>query len=476
MLKLKQKLPKNKRFLIPLVVILIILLVIVGWVFTRKKIAGENGLLKASGTIEAIEVIVGPEISGRVAEVYVDKGNFVKANDPLLRLDEEILQSQLKRALTIQDTAQASLSAAEAGYAMAEATLRAGETNLEVAEASSKAELIVAQQALEELNENADVARSLAYSNVAAANRAVREAQYRLDNFTIPSNQKGLSAMQAVDAMRKILDDARSAFEPFKYESENDPTREDLLDSLEEAQSDFDTAVRRLEYETDLAQAQSNLEKALQELEKVQNGPDPDKVAVLEAQIEVIKVTPKQSEATIEQAKVGVEQAKARLDQAEATLDQANAELELIEVQLDKVMVYAPAAGVVLSRDIEPGEVIQPGTSVMSIGQLDSLKIVVYIPEDQYGQIKLGDKTQVTVDSFPKETFIATVVHIADQAEFTPRNVQTSEGRKTTVFAVELSIENLEGKLKPGMPADVCFGCRQSTYCCAILNNVYVNS
>jgi HlyD family secretion protein len=62
------------------------------------------------------------------------------------------------------------------------------------------------------------------------------------------------------------------------------------------------------------------------------------------------------------------------------------------------------------------------------------------------------------VDSFPGQTFEAAVVHIADQAEYTPRNVQTAEGRRTTVFAVKLAVENPDGKLKPGMPADVSFG------------------
>ena len=63
----------------------------------------------------------------------------------------------------------------------------------------------------------------------------------------------------------------------------------------------------------------------------------------------------------------------------------------------------------------------------------------------------------MTVDSFPGEVFKASVVYISDQGEFTPRNVQTQEGRRSTVFAVELSIRNDDGKLKPGMPADVAF-------------------
>ena len=86
------------------------------------------------------------------------------------------------------------------------------------------------------------------------------------------------------------------------------------------------------------------------------------------------------------------------------------------------------------------------------------MPITVFVSEENYGQISLGDQAVVSVDSFPGEKFSARVVHIADRAEFTPRNVQTPEGRKTTVFAVELSVLDDNGKLKPGMPADVKFG------------------
>ena len=113
--------------------------------------------------------------------------------------------------------------------------------------------------------------------------------------------------------------------------------------------------------------------------------------------------------------------------------------------------------GVVLSRSVEPGEVVAVGSAVMTIGQLDKLSITVYIPEDRYGEIKLGQAAQVTVDSFPNETFQGTVVRIADQAEFTPRNVQTVESRSTTVYKIEISLPNTGNELKPGMPADAVF-------------------
>jgi HlyD family secretion protein len=97
------------------------------------------------------------------------------------------------------------------------------------------------------------------------------------------------------------------------------------------------------------------------------------------------------------------------------------------------------------------------GTQALTIGQLDHLTITVYLPEDRYGEVALGDETTVTVDSFPGTIFHAVVVRIADKAEYTPRNVQTDEGRRTTVFAVQLSVEDSSGRLKPGMPADVLF-------------------
>ena len=136
----------------------------------------------------------------------------------------------------------------------------------------------------------------------------------------------------------------------------------------------------------------------------------------------------------------------------------AQAAVKILDVQISKLSLTAPVAGTILSRAVGPGEFVSPGASLFVIADLNRLKITVYVPEDRYGQIKLEQKATVSVDSFPDQTFVAVVTHIANRAEFTPRNVQTAEGRKMTVFAIKLSIENPDGKLKPGMPADVKFG------------------
>lgn len=117
--------------------------------------------------------------------------------------------------------------------------------------------------------------------------------------------------------------------------------------------------------------------------------------------------------------------------------------------------IRSPLDGVVLLRAADPGEITTAGGSLLVVADLTTVTLTVYIPEAQYGQIYLGQDLPVIVDSFPAKVFIGTVTHIAGEAEFTPRNAQTVQGRKNTVYAVKLTIPNPDLDLKPGMPADV---------------------
>jgi HlyD family secretion protein len=447
----------RKRIMVPIVVVLAAA-ALAAWYWTQNNAAAAGGDLDASGTVEAVEVSISPELSGRVVDVLVDQGQAVTEGEALLRLDDTLLKSQRLRAEAGVHAAQENLATAQVGLTAAEAGVRVAETALEAANANAQAELVGARQALDALYENTGLARADAVRKVAAANRARRDAEYLWENYTIPSTQKDLTAMEAISVTWQILEQARADFEPYRNEDSGNDRREELKEVLDEAQSEYDTAVRRMELETAVEQARQTLDKAIRDLEELSDGPDPDEVIRLEARIDAIEAAPKQAQAAVDQARVGLEQAQAKLKQADAALAQAQAELDLIDVQIEKLTAYAPTTGVVLARVVEPGEVVQAGAALLRLGQLDRLKITVFVPEDRYGQITLGQAAQVAVDSFPGQNFNATVTHIADQAEFTPRNVQTSEGRKTTVFAVELSIENPDGRLKPGMPADVSFG------------------
>ena len=119
-----------------------------------------------------------------------------------------------------------------------------------------------------------------------------------------------------------------------------------------------------------------------------------------------------------------------------------------------KQTIVAPIGGTVLQRSIHRGELAAPGATMLTLGNLDDVTLTVYVPEDKLGQVHIDQSVEVRVDSFPERRFTGTVVAIAHEAEFTPRNVQTQEERVNMVFAVDVSIPNPDHALKPGVPAD----------------------
>jgi multidrug resistance efflux pump len=219
------------------------------------------------------------------------------------------------------------------------------------------------------------------------------------------------------------------------------------LEAAQEAYADLlstEEAADLLEQRAQLAVAQERYDTAVDRLNALLIGADSLRVEL--------------AAASLAQAQANLAQAETKVTQAQAAIDQAQAQLDLLDVQMSKLVVSAAVDGVVLSRSIEPGEVVQAGAVALTLARLDQLTITVYLPEDRYGEVDLGEAAEVRVDSFPDRVFTASVRRIADQAEFTPRNVSTDSGRRTTVFAIELSVDDPAGQLKPGMPADVTFG------------------
>jgi HlyD family secretion protein len=119
--------------------------------------------------------------------------------------------------------------------------------------------------------------------------------------------------------------------------------------------------------------------------------------------------------------------------------------------------ISSPIEGLVTSRSIHIGEMAAPGGALLRVANLDEVELVVYVPTDRIGWIKVGDTVQVQVDTYPGKYYPGQVVYISPRAEFTPKNVQTKEERANTVFAVKIRLPNLQHELKPGMPADAYF-------------------
>jgi HlyD family secretion protein len=139
--------------------------------------------------------------------------------------------------------------------------------------------------------------------------------------------------------------------------------------------------------------------------------------------------------------------ARARSSQAKATAD-------LLRKQLNDAVVVAPVPGTITHVPVEQGELINAGSVVASISRLEKMNLMIYVNETELGKAKLGGAADVYIDTYPDKPFPARIVYISPIAEFTPKNVQTKEDRTKLVFGVKLEVENNDGTLKSGMPAD----------------------
>ncbi len=430
----------HKRPPIPAIVIVLLLIALSVYFIVTQSAGADETALTASGFIEATQVNIAPELAGKVKEVLVEEGQPVSMNDPLLRLDPSLLTAQRAVASAGVDSAAAALASAQTKY---DQTLQAALAAQ--AEQRAKDWQTAAPGEFDQPNwyieQDAQIAA--AQTEVDAAQSALEDAQTQLDKVIkrldsadyLTAEKKLAEARIAFVIAKQVKDQAGKAFDNTGLLDAAQDYYDEALSDLEDAQEEYDDLLD--------TEAAEDIEYARGQVLVAQQRYDAAYARLLTLQ------TGAESPAVITAAK--------ELDRAKSALAQAEANLALIDAQIDKLTVNAPMNGVILTRSVEPGEFVQPGATTLTIGNINELTITVYIPENRYGEISLGQTAEVTVDSFPDVTFDATVIQIADKAEFTPRNVQTVEGRSSTVFAIKLRVEDPEGTLKIGMPADVVF-------------------
>jgi len=436
--------------------ILVVLIVLgtIGYFGLRSLKPTDTGQLKASGTIESVTVNVSPELAGKVKEVLVTEGQSVKMGDPLLSLDDSLLTAQRAVASAQVDSAKAALNTAQAIYATAQQQY---DTTLTNAIASEKATRITVWKDTKPTEFDLPVwyfskeeRIKAAQADVDEKKTALGKAINDLDDISKRAGSSNFLEVEVTLAQARLsFQNAQDVFDATNGASDSQDLRDaaqividDAELALEDAQKEYNDALTT-DGATDVLEARANAviaqeiyDNAVDSLRALQTGTDSQQVTV---------------------AGKTLDQSKATLDQAQTAVKTAEANLALLDAQMNKLTVFASMDGTVLTRNVEPGEFVQPGAIALTMANLSELTITVYVPEDQYGKISLGQKATVTVDSFPGETFDAEIIHIADQAEFTPRNVQTVEGRSSTVYAIKLKVIDSEGKLKIGMPADVVF-------------------
>ena len=445
---------KHKRPPIFVIILVALAVLAAGYFGLRALQKTDAASLSASGTIEVVDVTIAPEIGGKVAEVLVEEGASVKSGELLFRLDDSLLQAQSAVARASLETARAAVTTADAALATAQAqynlALNAARAEAGAARTSSWTAINPAGYTLPGWFFDQTEAIAAAQAELDSAGSARGAAQNLLDALQSDKNVASFLTME------KRLNEARAALVVAEAVLTRTKTARDNADlqlaaqtrydsartELDNAQADYDSlagqdyAKNIVTARAGLAAAQERYDTAWDRLLALQIGDQSPKLAAAQA---------------------ALNQAQVFADQAALAVPQAQASLDLLNEQVDNLSVKAPSDGIILTRSIEPGEVIPAGAAALLLGRLDALTITVFIPEDRYGEVSLGQVANVTVDSFPAQAFSAAVIHIADQAEFTPRNVQTVSGRKSTVFAIKLQLQDPNGQLKPGMPADVMF-------------------
>lgn len=410
--------------------------------------------LTASGTISSHSVNISSEIGGRVESVLADESQSVKSGDLMVTLDTRLITAQLASAEAAVTLAQANLAAAESGLVTADLQYQQVSIAAHQADAANRTALWKAGQP-DQVNQpgwyyNKAERIAAAQQALDAAEKALLESKTDLDAVIAGLGLPGLAELETrlanaeadFKVAKTVLDLANNAADQQELRQAAQDGYDAAKDKLNDIEQEYNDLLTDDQQDTLLnaralaALAQQSRDEALARYNSLLTGADSPQV--------------KLAAAGLEQAKAAVEQAKAGLAQAEAARD-------VLAIQLEKTQVSAPMDGVILTRAIEPGEITSPGATLLVVADLDSVQLTIYVPEDRYGEVNLGQQVSVSVDSFPGETFSGTVTHIADKAEFTPRNVQTVEGRRTTVYAIDIELPNPGYRLKPGMPADVTF-------------------
>jgi len=387
--------------------------------------------LTASGFIEAEEVAIAPELGGRVLELSVEEGDEVEAGQVLARLDGTLLEAQIEAAQAGLDMAQAQLAQAQAGARPER--VRQAEAALAQAEAGRDGAYQTWQDliAMRDNPQRLDAQIALAEAQVAVAEAALAQATAYKDAAEIAHDAYE-------DALSKLND----------IPPENRPGMQMGFNLIPNAYWKAWVGVNTAQAGLDGARA------ALRDLRAIRDNPQE-----LNAQIAAAEARYRAAEAAVGMAQAQLDglEAGATAEEiaiAEAQMEQAQAALEALTVLRDKQTIVAPVGGVVFEVSIHEGELAAPGGTLLTLGDLDQVTLTVYVPASRLGQVAIGQEVAVSVDSFPGRTFVGDVVAIADEAEFTPRNVQTQEERVNMVFAVDVRIPNPDHALKPGLPAD----------------------
>lgn len=280
--------------------------------------------------------------------------------------------------------------------------------------------------------------------------RQVEQARGAVENTRIKSSQASLAVELASQQSAGQVAQARAAVKAAEANLQLARV------ALEKSKDDYDrysglyrdgavSEAQFKEVESAYRLAGASYEAALKELERVQ-------AALRLAESSELNTGIQRKEE--ENTRVYLSQAETDLKAALAREEAARAALSEAEAVLAKAAIYAPIRGTVVNKLVRQGELVTPGTPLVKLVDMEDLELTVYVPGRELGKVKVGQPAKIYSDSFSETSFAGRVSSIAQKAEFTPKNVQVKDERAKMVYAVKIKLENSNGLLKPGMPAD----------------------
>ncbi len=270
-------------------------------------------------------------------------------------------------------------------------------------------------------------------------------------------------------ARREEIEEARATADRAQSQL-NDLLAGSRREEIEQAREAVRSAeATRVWTERDFKRAQELFAKELIAMQEVDRARQAYEVAVAQersarANLQLVEAGPRRDQ--IEAARAQLKAARDHLDlllagprpwQVEAArgqVTQARAALDLAGSRLREGTIVSPINGVILRKNLEAGEMANPGVSILTLVDPTDLWLRAYVPETDIGRIKVGMAARITIDAYKDRTFTGKITEIASEAEFTPKNVQTKKERVNLVFRIKIAVDNPEGFLKPGMPAD----------------------
>jgi HlyD family secretion protein len=380
------------------IIVILVLLVAAGaavYAFRGMNRQPDNRVV-VSGNIELTEVNIAFKTAGRLIERNVDEGDAVKQGQVIARLDRDQLMAQREREAE--------------GLASANSQLAQAVTSVEW--------------------QKANLAADIEQKRADLASNEARLAE--LKNGSRP--QEKLDAKAAVDAAQSELERSARDWDRAQTLYKND--------DISTAQYD--------QYRNRWESAKASLNSSKEREALVLAGPRAEVIHAQEAQVE-------RARAALKMAEVNALEMKRReqeLNTRRSEIGRSKASIALIDSQLADTIAASPVDGVVLVKAADVGEVLAPGTTVVTVGDIDHPWLRGYINETDLGRVKLGSKARVTTDSYPGKVYSGRVTFISSEAEFTPKQIQTEQERVKLVYRIKIELENPRHELKSNMPAD----------------------